>query len=180
MRVAFLDRDGVINREKNYVYKIADFEYIPRSIEGLKNLISLGYKLIIVTNQAGIARGLYSKKSVETLHNWLIEDLARHRVEILDILFCPHHPDGTVPLYSIECECRKPKPAMLNSAQVDYDIEMHNSILVGDKASDICAGKRAGIENLFLVRSGHAIDNNELKDVPIFADLFAVSNYLSG
>lgn len=180
MKVAFLDRDGVINKEKNYLYRIEDFEYVGNVIEGLRNLVSLGYHLIIITNQSGVARGFYPLTAVESLHCWIKRDLKRYGVDILDIFFCPHHPEGLISRYAIECDCRKPHPGMLTRAKMKYDIDMKNSLLIGDKLSDINAGKNAGIKNLFLVRSGHELTDVVLKDVLVFDDLYSVSDSLKG
>jgi D-glycero-D-manno-heptose 1,7-bisphosphate phosphatase len=153
----FLDRDGVINIEKDYLYRIDDFEFIHGIFPTLRKASSCGYALIIVTNQAGIARGYYSEEDYIILRDWLFEEFAKQEIKIDAEYFCPHHPSCKGP-YGIECECRKPKPGMLISASHDYDIDLKSSIMVGDKESDIGAGFNAGVRRLVLVRSGHVID----------------------
>ncbi|MDE1474595.1 HAD family hydrolase [Xenorhabdus bovienii] len=155
IKVAFLDRDGVINKEVNYLHKIEDFEYTSRCITGLKKIRDLGYKIIIITNQSGIARDYYSEKEYQLLTDWYRNDLKEKGIDILDIFHCPHHPDGIVPELSKECYCRKPSPGMIEQARKKYSIDIKSSILVGDKNSDIHAGEHAGIPRCFLVKTGH-------------------------
>ena len=178
MKVAFLDRDGVINREINYLHKIKDFNYTSHCIEGLKKLQGLGYELIIVTNQAGLAKGIFSEKDFDILSKWLLQDLANNGVKVRDYIFCPHHPEGIVEKYSINCNCRKPKPGMLVSAKVKYNIDMGNSILIGDKVTDIAAGKSANVGHLYLVDSGHDLNATDHLIAPVHANLFEVSMFL--
>ncbi|MDE1223759.1 HAD family hydrolase [Vibrio aestuarianus] len=155
IKVAFLDRDGVINKEVNYLHKIEDFEYTGGCIAGLKKLRALGYEIIIITNQAGIARGYYSEIQYQLLTDWYRADLKEKGIDVLDIFHCPHHPDGTLANLSKDCDCRKPSPGMIEQAKSKYFIDIKKSILVGDKNSDIHAGERAGITRCFLVKTGH-------------------------
>ncbi|MEG0729906.1 MAG: HAD family hydrolase [Cetobacterium sp.] len=112
-KTIFLDRDGTINVEKNYLHKIEDFEFENRAIEALKILSDLGYQLIVVTNQSGIARGYYGEEDLEKLNNYMMEELKKNGVEITACYFCPHHLEKGVGRYKVECECRKPNPGML-------------------------------------------------------------------
>lgn len=160
MKIAFLDRDGVINKEKNYMFKIEDFEYVSDAVKGMKALLSLGFKIIIVTNQAGIAKGYYSIQDMEKLHVWMLNDLKQKNVNILDIFYCPHHVDGIIEKYKKKCDCRKPSTGMLDAALIKYDVDIPNSIIIGDKITDIEAGKNFGIEKRFLVSTGHYIKRN--------------------
>ncbi len=178
MKVAFLDRDGVINKEVEYLHKVDDFEYTEQLISGLQSLISIGFSLVIVTNQAGIARGLYSIEDYHKLTDWMIDDLNQHGVTFLDILFCPHHPDGVIQNYAASCYCRKPLPGMFLNARDRFGIDMENSIVIGDKESDIKAAAAADVGQAFLVRSGHYIDQISIPDVGIFDNLFEVSCFL--
>lgn len=179
MKVAFLDRDGVINREVNYLYKINDFIYTDNCISGLKTLRALGFELIIITNQAGIAKGIYSEKEFHNLSEWLHKDLSKNGVELLDSYYCPHHPNGIIKKFSKECECRKPKPGMLNLAKEKYGISMKNSILIGDKPSDIYAGNNAGIGSSYLVESGHKLKKIDRLIAPTYKNLYEVARFLS-
>lgn len=152
IKVAFLDRDGVINEEINYLHKIEDFNYTENCVKGLKRLNTLGYKIIIVTNQAGIARGYYNEEQYQTLTAWYIEDLKKNGVDILDVFHCPHHVQGIISELSVKCECRKPKPGMLLSAIKKYNINIDDSIMVGDKVSDVEAGLCVGIKQVYLIK----------------------------
>jgi len=152
-KALFLDRDGVINKEKNYLYKIEDFEFIDGIFETCKYFQEKGYLLFVITNQAGIARGKYTENDFKILTEWMIKEFDKENIKISKIYHCPHHPD-----FSGECACRKPNIGMLTKAQKDFNIDMKNSILVGDKSSDIEAGLRSGIGKNILVRSGHKID----------------------
>lgn len=175
MKVAFLDRDGVINQEINYLNKIKDFEYTPNCIEGLQCLAELGFKFIIVTNQAGIAKGYYTHTQYGILTDWYLADLTSKGISILDVFHCPHHPQGVVPRYSYECACRKPKAGMLLEAAGKFDIDMELSIMVGDKLSDVAAGRIVGINKLFLVKTGHALPKDIPSDVAVVDDLYRLS-----
>lgn len=155
-KALFLDRDGVINKEKNYLYKIEDFEFIDGVFDTCRYFQDLGYLIIVITNQAGIARGKYTEKDFEILTTWMLKEFEKENITISKVYYCPHHPD-----FSGECECRKPKPNMILDAQKEFDIDFANSILVGDKNSDIEAGIKAGVKMNYLVRTGHKIDNNE-------------------
>ena len=175
MKIAFLDRDGVINKEVSYLHKIEDFDYAENCIEGLKQLQELAFKIIIVTNQAGIARGYYTEADYLKLTSWYLSDLRGKGIEVLDVFYCPHHPDGSVPLYALECGCRKPSAGMFQMADEKYNVDKAHSIMIGDKLIDIDAAIRFGLEpgNCFLVATGHKLpDNIELR---VFKDIIAVS-----
>lgn len=155
-KALFLDRDGVINIEKNYIYKISDFEFIDGVFETCKYFQDKGYLIIIITNQAGIARDLYTKDDFNILTDWMLEKFNKECIKITDVYYCPHHPKFTG-----ECQCRKPNPGMILDAQKKYNIKLDDSILVGDKISDINAGINAGITKNYLISTGHKIDDNE-------------------
>lgn len=153
----FLDRDGVINKEKDYVYKIEDFDFIDGVFEVCKYLQTQDYLIIIITNQAGIARGKYTEEDYQRLTNWMINEFEKKGIKISKVYHCPHHPD-----FSGTCDCRKPKAGMILQAKKDFDIDLSQSILVGDKNSDIEAGVNAGIRMNYLVETGHKILSNPL------------------
>lgn len=152
-KAAFIDRDGVINVDKGYVNKITDFEYMPGAISGLQELDELGFEIIIVTNQSGIARGYYTEEQFRILSDYIEADLKTNGIQILETFYCPHHPDGTVPEYKQVCRCRKPEPGMILDAALKHGISISESILIGDKDSDIVAGRKAGIQSCFLIET---------------------------
>ncbi len=141
----FLDRDGVINVEKNYLYRIEDFEFIEGVFELCHKYQDKGYLIIIVTNQSGIARGYYSEDDFSDLTRWMVDVFAREGINITDVYHCPHHPDISGP-----CSCRKPEPGMLLKAAEEHHIDMKNSLLVGDSERDILAAHRAGVRESYL------------------------------
>ena len=135
-KAVFLDRDGIINIDKNYVYKIEDFEFVPGIIHLLKIFKEMGYLLIIVTNQSGIARGYFTEEEFNILNNWMINKLLEYGVEITATYYCPHHPNAFIKEYRKKCECRKPGIALFIQAANDYNIDFDNSIAIGDKLRD--------------------------------------------
>lgn len=148
IKTIFLDRDGVINIEKNYLFKIEDFDFIEGVFYTCKHFIKLGYEIIVVTNQSGIARGYYSLKDYKSITDWMISQFELNNIKILDVFYCPHSPND-------HCQCRKPLPGMFLDAQKKYNINMEKSWLIGDSERDITAASLAGIKNTILVRSGH-------------------------
>ncbi len=161
-RAVFLDRDGVICKEKHHLYKPEDFEFIDGVPEALEALREKGYLLYVITNQAGVAKGLYTENDVDILHSFMT-DCLRDITHIEGIYYCPYHEEGTVEKYKKYSPDRKPGDGMIqravrDAAEKGIMIDLENSILIGDKLSDIEAGKRAGIGKTVLVRSGHKID----------------------
>ena len=151
MKVVFLDRDGVINKEVGYLHKSKDFIFIDGVFEACQFFQKLGYNLIVITNQSGIARGHYQEEDFHALTKWMLRQFANRSVDILDVFFCPHGPESI-------CKCRKPQPGMLLEARDKFDIDMANSWMIGDKEADVGAASSAGIINTILVKSGHNID----------------------
>ena len=151
IKTIFLDRDGVINKEVGYLHKIEDFKFIDGVFDACLYFQSLGYQLIIVTNQSGIGRGYYNEDDFHIINNWMLEKFSKKDINILDVFFCPHGPESN-------CSCRKPKSGMFNRANDKHSIDMQNSWMIGDKEADIQAANAAGIQNTILVKSGHAID----------------------
>jgi len=147
-KAIFLDRDGVINIEKEYLYKIEDFEFIPGVIEAMQYLQDKGFLLFIITNQSGIARNYYTKDDFNTLTSWMLDQLKKQNITISQVEFCPHIPTDN-------CTCRKPKTGMIDNILKNFDIDLDNSWLVGDKNSDIECAKNANIKNTIQVKSGH-------------------------
>lgn len=159
---AFLDRDGVINEERGYVSHADEFRLLPGAIEGLLLLQSAGYQLVVVTNQAGIARGFYSEDDYLRLTQFMQNSLANQGVTLHAVYYSPYHPIHGKGRYQVESECRKPKPGMLFRAQDELDIDLSRSILIGDKRSDVEAGRAAGLQCNVLVESGHIVTESDI------------------
>ncbi len=169
-KCVFLDRDGNINVEKDYLYRIEDFEFEPGALEAIKIFKDLGYLVVVVTNQSGIARGYYSEKDLETLHGYLEEKSLESGGCIDGFYYCPHHPEKGMGEYKKECDCRKPGPGMFLEAKKDLNVDFEKSLVIGDKMSDVKAGKDLGMRGI-LVRTGHgkkeerkAVEGTEVYD----------------
>jgi len=168
----FLDRDGVINKDNGYVSEIDDFEFIEGVIEACLILKEKGYLIVVITNQSGIARGLFSEEQFHTLTEWMDWSLADRGVDLDGIYYCPHHAEHGQGEFKTDCDCRKPKPGMLLNAIEDLNIDVEHSILVGDKVSDLKAGIAAGVKSNYLVRTGKTItEEGESLASSIFDDL---------
>lgn len=139
MKFLILDRDGTINPDKGYVYKVEDMEFLPGVVDGLKKFQNAGFKFIVITNQAGIARGLYTEADMHVFHDKMSTELKRFGIEIEAFLFCPHHPEFTG-----DCACRKPKTGLIKSAEQRFGFNASEAIFIGDKDSDIELGKNCG------------------------------------
>ncbi len=161
-RAVFLDRDGTINIEKEYLYRIADFEFIPGAVEAIRLCNQAGVMVVVVTNQSGVARGFYTEDDVENLHRHISRTLESHGAYIDAWLYCPHHPDGRGS-YALPCSCRKPSPGMLQEAARRYDVDLENSTMIGDKLADIEAGRAAGCRTI-LVRTGYGVYDEPFVD----------------
>ena len=151
---AFLDRDGVINVDSGYVGLWEDFEYLPDAIEGLKQLQNAGFKLFLVTNQSGIARGYYTEYDFLSLTETMKTDLSTKGVTLSAVYYCPYLEDADLESYRVASELRKPEPGMLLKAAQEHDIDLARSIMVGDKASDMVAAERAGVPGRYHVTGG--------------------------
>jgi D-glycero-D-manno-heptose 1,7-bisphosphate phosphatase len=173
-KAVFLDRDGTINREVNYLYRIEDFEFLPGAIEAIKTFHELGYRVIIVSNQAGVARGYYTENDIHILHNYINGLLEEKGTYIDAFYYCPHHPDGIVEKYNLRCNCRKPNIGMVKQALNDYNIDLEQSIFIGDKEIDIETGKNAGIGRCILVRSGHLINESDTEADIVYDNILDV------
>lgn len=172
----FLDRDGTMNIDKGYVYRIEDWEWIPGAINAIAALKKAGFLVIVVTNQAGIARGYYSEADMNNLHSTINLELQKQETSIDGFYYCPHHPEfGAVE----ECQCRKPMPGMIEQARQDFNIDLAHSWLIGDKVSDIQAGLAAGVKSI-LVQTGYGGKDRELLAVDdiCVTDLAAASLYI--
>jgi len=171
-KVIFLDRDGVINIEKNYLYKIEDFEFIDGTFSSLKYLQSLGYKFVIITNQSGIGRGYYTLNQYQELTNWMVDQFKNHGVNISEVFCCPHSPNDN-------CNCRKPKIGMITQSSKILDIDYKNSWLIGDKDSDIQTAYNANIPNTIQVKSGHNFNEENSKAKFVVDSIKDIINIIS-
>ena len=172
-RACFLDRDGVLIEEVNYLSSPEQVNILPESVKALQLLKDKGYKIIVVTNQAGVARGFFTDDSITEVHREIDGQLSEYKLKIDHYYYCPHHPDGSVNKYAITCNCRKPMPGMILQAVQDYNIDLNNSFLVGDKISDLIAAENSGCLGL-LVETGHGKDHKKdaiAKGFSVFSNL---------
>lgn len=153
-KAVFLDRDGTINVEKNYLYKIEDFQFIEGVPEAIALLNKNGYLVIVVSNQAGVARGYYTEKDVQSLHEYINCELEKKGAHIDAFYYCPHHPVAGIGCYKKKCHCRKPETGMFEQACLEFPIDRKDSWMIGDNCSDIEAGKKFQLKTM-LVRTGY-------------------------
>jgi D-glycero-D-manno-heptose 1,7-bisphosphate phosphatase len=144
---AFLDRDGVINVDHGYTFRPEDLVLTPTAAEGIRLLNEAGYPVLVVTNQSGVARGLYGVADIKRFHDHMQARLAEHGARIDAFYYCPYHPDGTVAEFAIEHQDRKPGSGMILRAMRDWNIKREGSFLIGDKTSDAESAAAAGIES---------------------------------
>ncbi len=155
-QAVFLDRDGVINLDRAYVSRWEDFEFVPGAVDAMRRLKAAGYALVVVTNQSGIARGYYSEAQYQALTAAMQQALADAGAAVDAVYHCPHHPKGQLAELAIDCDCRKPAPGMILRAAKDLNLSLADSVLVGDKRSDIEAARAAGVGRAYIVQSDNA------------------------
>lgn len=160
-KVVFLDRDGTMNVEVNYLYRKEDLKLIDGTAEAVRLLNEAGYKVIVVTNQAGVARGYYTEEDVKILHNYMNELLEKEGAHVDAFYYCPHHPEHGIGIYKRKCHCRKPDTGMFEAAERDTPegIDKAHSYMIGDKRLDAKAGKNFGIKGI-LVGTGYGADEH--------------------
>lgn len=180
-RAVFLDRDGTINEEKDYLYQIDDCQFIPNAAEAIRRLNTAGFLVIVVTNQSGIGRGFYTEEMLAALHRHMEQTLTTAGAKVDGWYFCPHHPHHGIGSYRKKCSCRKPLPGMLRAAASDFSINLEASFLVGDKLADIEAGLSAGCRPL-LVRTGYGLTEEKALPPGVLAydDILAASQAIIG
>ncbi|MBI5400306.1 D-glycero-beta-D-manno-heptose 1,7-bisphosphate 7-phosphatase [Candidatus Saganbacteria bacterium] len=165
-KAVFLDRDGTIIEDVGYLNKPSEIKFISGSQEAIKKLKAAGYKVIVITNQAGVARGLITEDMLQTidkvLHKWILNS----GTHLDGLYYCPHHPEHGVYPYKQACECRKPHPGLILKAQKDFAIDLSRSFMVGDKASDIEAGQRAGLKTVFVMTGRGEVAKADRKTSP--------------
>jgi D-glycero-D-manno-heptose 1,7-bisphosphate phosphatase len=168
-RAVFIDRDGTINVEKEYLYRVDDFEFIPGAPQALRLLNEAGFMVVVVTNQSGVARGYYTEEDVGILHRHIATELAKAGARVDAWYYCPHHPSGRGG-YSLPCLCRKPLPGMLLEAAGRHDIDLAESVMIGDRLADMEAGIAAGCRTI-LVRTGYgAADEARVSPMTVVCD----------
>ena len=167
-KVVFLDRDGVINRDSpNYIKSWAEFEFIPGSLEAVKQLTQNGFATIIITNQSVINRKMVSREGLDYIHTMMKTDIESKGGAIKDIFFCPHIPEDG-------CNCRKPNPGLIYKAQQKYRIDLATAVMVGDSAKDIECARNAGCGHAVLVKTGNGVKAEKiLKEKAIYPDYVA-------
>ncbi|GFI46391.1 D-glycero-beta-D-manno-heptose-1,7-bisphosphate 7-phosphatase [Lachnospiraceae bacterium] len=156
----FLDRDGVLAKEKSYVISVKDLEIFPYAAECVRKIHEKGYYAIVVTNQSGVARGMFTEEELQKMNDCLIKETG-----VDGVYYCPHHPEGKVKEYRKKCSCRKPGRGMFDAAGKDFDIDMQRSWMIGDQAGDIRAGKNLGFRTV-LLESGYGTAGLEEETEP--------------
>lgn len=170
----FLDRDGVLTEETGYVDSVEKLRIFPYAVECIRKIHEKGYYAIVITNQSGVARGLFTEERLQEMNRYL-----QQCTGVDEVFYCPHHPEGAVEEYRIECSCRKPAIGMFQNACRRFDIDMMNSYMVGDRAGDIIAGQNAGVKTI-LVESGYGTARLEEEVMPdyVAGDLRSVLEIL--
>lgn len=178
-RAVFLDRDGTINEEREYLWRTEDFCFIDGVVEAIKILKSSGYLVVVVTNQSGIGRGYYSEQDLERLHRHMQNELQSCGTGVDAYYFCPHHPLHGRGTYGLECDCRKPLPGMLLQAADELGIDLEHSWMVGDKRADMEAGLAAGCRSI-LVKTGYGAEEAAglPAQVPVVDNLLAAARII--
>lgn len=179
----FLDRDGTINIDKDYLYKVEDFEFVTGAPEAIRALKDSGYLVIVVTNQSGIARGYYNLNDVSALHEYVQKELRQYKTSIDAFYVCPHHPEKGQGEFRVECDCRKGAPGMLLQAAKEYDVDLSKSFMIGDKMADVEAGENAGCHPIMVLTGYGSMESKKIRNdrVALCADLSeAVKLILSG
>jgi len=162
-RAAFLDRDGVINIDHGYVFRREDFEFVPGTLAACAQLHRQGMLLVVVTNQSGIGRGLYSEDDFRRLSAWMSAEFAAAGAPLAGVYHCPHHPQAALAQFRLACDCRKPAPGLLLAAARELSLDLSRSVLFGDKASDIEAALAAGVaQRVLLGTDGRALPPPDL------------------
>jgi D-glycero-D-manno-heptose 1,7-bisphosphate phosphatase len=165
-KAVFLDRDGTINVDKGFVHRKEDFTFVDGAASAIGMLNRHEYKVVVVTNQSGVSRGIYTEEDVRKLHVYVNDELRKHGAHIDRFYFCPHHPEAPLKEYQCDCDCRKPKPGMVLQAIKDLDLDISTSYIVGDREWDISAGKRAGLTSILIRTDDSTFDNTICDEKP--------------
>jgi len=157
----FLDRDSTINEEVDFLSSSNDLRLIPGSADAIREANTLGFKVFIITNQSGIARGLLTEDQLTQIHQALLKKLQQHGASITAIYYCPHHPDNGEPPYRMNCDCRKPNTGLLSRAAKEYNVDLKKSFVIGDKMIDVQTGNNIGAKSI-LVLTGYGKEELDL------------------
>lgn len=170
----FLDRDGVLTEENSYITSVERLRIFPYPAECIRQIRQKGYYTIVITNQSGVARGLFTEETLREMNDYLMK-----QTNVDAIFYCPHHPEGTVEKYRKKCDCRKPGSGMFEAACREFAIDMTGSYMIGDRAGDILAGQNAGVRTI-LLESGYGSAELEDDVVPdhVLQDLRGVAEIL--
>lgn len=180
-RAVFLDRDGTIIEDTGYIHLRSKIKFLPRVSQAIKLLNKNGAKVIIITNQSGVARGYFTEETVKEINSYIQESLAKQGAFINKMYYCPHHVEGIIEEYTRECYCRKPNPGMIEKAAYEFNLDLKNSFVVGDKISDMEAGYRAGCQTILLEDTGSLNKREEaalIPDLHIVTDLFEAAEWV--
>jgi len=177
-KAVFLDRDGVICENVEYMSRPSQLKIIPKVPEAIKLLNENGFRVVVVTNQSGIARGYLTEKDLEKIHKKMIKILDKNGAKIDSIYYCPHLPDGVIKKYRKECNCRKPKPGMLIRAEKELSLDLKKSFMVGDSMSDIQAGKKVDCMSILISNSENKDENGEIKPDFVASNLLEAVNFI--
>ena len=182
-RAVFLDRDGVITQEPPYyAHKLSQLELLPKSADAIRLLNEKEFLVVVACNQAGIAHGYYREEDAILFNQAMKDNLAREGARIDAVYYCPHHPEARIERYRVNCNCRKPEPGMLTRAGKELSLNLKQSFMVGDKLSDIEAGKRAGCKTI-MVKIGQGFEELKAKHVEcdyIADDLYDAVKHIIG
>ncbi len=182
-KIIFLDRDGTINKEDGYITKPDQLKLYDGTITALKMLDEMGYRIVIVSNQAGVGRGLLTEAKLQEINAALLGTLKDHGIEIEKLYYCPHHPDAVVPEYKKDCECRKPKTGMILRASAELDVRVQGAYMIGDKLTDIELAHNFGGRGILLLTGygtkerGH-LDGKPYAPVYIAKDIIDAVNWI--
>lgn len=150
-KVIFLDRDGTIIKEKNYIKRPSQVEMFPTAIRGLLLLKKAGYRFIVISNQSAVARGLITEQELQKVNQHIRNLFRKHGITFAGIYCCPHHPEGIIKRYRKNCSCRKPKPGLLRQASQDFGINLKKTFIIGDSLRDLEAGKKVGARTILVL-----------------------------
>jgi len=150
-RAVFIDRDGTISEEVGYINHPSRFRVFPYAAAAIKHLNDAGWLAIVVTNQAGVARGYFSEDMIQTVHSGMTKELENGGARLDAVYYCAHHPSVGEPPYRFDCDCRKPKPGLISRAARDFNIDLAGSWMVGDRYSDVELARNAGVKSMFVL-----------------------------